>query len=263
MRQQDIHQFLEKYFRSNDCEVIDRSPGHLTVQLTAEIDKELMNRPFYWHYLEKTGGTPNPMSITLITDSAKAPEGLKGEQIHFGSPRLHQLFESARNLARFIRLYHSHEAGTHTPLFPWLCLNVKISYQCDRKRDIFKSIGLHLINGRMVEGFHEQILSIALTPKIPDYSYTLSPLVMPKSGFIRIENYLRAGLEAEDHSWADAARERWEKDQLLLDHFYEDMEGNSEESYIIEKKALQEQYEPKVAISLVNGGLFYLKEDAV
>ena len=30
----------------------------MTVQLTIEMDKELMNRPFYWHYLEKTGGRP-------------------------------------------------------------------------------------------------------------------------------------------------------------------------------------------------------------
>ena len=40
----------------------------MTVQLTIELDKELMNRPFYWHYLEKTGGVPNPMKLTFITD---------------------------------------------------------------------------------------------------------------------------------------------------------------------------------------------------
>ena len=48
-----------------------------------------------------------------------------------------------------------------TPLLPWLCMNVKISYQCDRKRDIFKSIGLQLINGQMVEDFHDRLQNTA------------------------------------------------------------------------------------------------------
>ncbi|RDU35132.1 hypothetical protein DRW41_19475 [Neobacillus piezotolerans] len=263
MLQEEIHKFLLEYFRANDCEVSGQSPGHLTIQLTEEIDKELMNRPFYWHYLEKTGGVPNPMSVTFITDPEKSPPELKGEQIHFGSPRLHQIFESSKKLARFTRQYHSHTSGMKTPLLPWLCLNVNVSYTCDRKRDVLRSVGLHLINGRIVEGFHEKLLSIPLTPKIPDYSYTISPLIKPKSGFVRVENYLRSGIEQEDHSWADAAHERWAKDEHLLDHFYEGLTVDDSESYRTEKTALREQYEPKVAISLVNGGLFYLKEDAI
>ncbi|CEG27840.1 YqhG family protein [Bacillus sp. B-jedd] len=263
MLQQDIHNFLYRYFKANSCMITDDSEGHLTIQLTAEIDKELMNRPFYWHYLDKTGGVPNPMSVTFVTNKDKAPEGIKGENIHFGSPRLHQIFESSKNLARYIRLYHAHQSGQQTALLPWLCLNVKVSYQCDRKRDVLKSIGLQLINGRIIDNFHERVAKIPLTPKIPDYSYTLSPLIKPGSGFIRIEKYLKSGIEEENHDWAQAAIERWKQDQRLLDHFYENAEEDRAESYNTEKKALQEQYEPKVLISLINGGLFYLKEDAV
>jgi len=265
MQQQEIHNFLVKYFQANDCEILENQQGYMTVQLTIELDKELMNRPFYWHYLEKTGGVPNPMTLTLITNNQVAPENLKGETIHFGSPRLHQIFASTKILARYIRLYENHPYGTQqTPLLPWLCLNVKISYQCDRKRDIFKSIGLQLINGRMVEDFHNQLLKVSLTPKIPDYSFTLTPLVKPKSGMIRIENYLKTLISEEDHTWAEKARDRWEKDLQLLDHFYEDAENEEEnESYQTEKLALQEQYEPKINISFINGGLFYLTEKAI
>lgn len=263
MQQQEIHKFLIKYFQSNHCEIIENGPGYLIVQLTIELDKELMNRPFYWHYLEKTGGIPNPMRLTFITDRQLAPEHIKGELIHFGSPRLHQIFESTKKLAGYIRLYENHQIKQqHIPLLPWLGLNVKISYQCDRKRDIFQSIGLQLINGQMVEGFHERLLNMQLTPKIPDYSYTLSPLVKPKSGVFRIENYFKQQIEKEDHTWASEAVKRWEKDLLLLDHFYEEEEEKSE-SYEIEKQALQEQYEPKVRISIINGGLFYLTEKAI
>ncbi|CAM3735139.1 YqhG family protein [Cytobacillus oceanisediminis] len=264
MQQQEIHKFLERYFHANGCEVVDKGPGYMTVQLTIELDKELMNRPFYWHYLEKTGGIPNPMQLTLITNQQLAPDQLKGEVIHFGSPRLHQIFESARNLAGYIRLYenHHHAPGQQTPLRPWLGMNVRISYQCDRKRDVFKSIGLQLINGQMVEDFHDKLLEMNLTPKIPDYSFTLSPLIMPKSGVSRVANFLKMGIEQEEHNWADEALIRWQKDLDLLEHFYEDAEEKGE-SYETEKTALKEQYEPKINISIINGGLFYLTDSAV
>jgi len=263
MQQQEIHNFLIRYFQANDCYILENSPGHLNVQLTIELDKELMNRPFYWHYLEKTGGIPNPMKLIFITNKEKAPDSIRGETIHFGSPRLHQIFESAKRLASYIRLYENHQnVNRQTPLLPWLVMNVKISYQCDRKRDIFKSIGLQLINGQMIEDFHDRLGRIQLTPKIPDYSFTLSPLVRPKSGMVRIENYLKSLIEQDDHAWADEARNRWNKDLHLLDHFYEDADEDNE-SYQTEKLALQEQYEPKITISFINGGLFYLTEYAI
>jgi hypothetical protein len=261
MQQQEIHKFLETYFLANDCEITENQSGYLNVQLTIDLDKELMNRPFYWHYLEKTGGVPNPMSLTLISDPDRVPDNIKGESIHFGSPRLHQIFHSTKKLASFIRLYERSPAPykeQQIPLKPWIGLNVKISYQCDRKKDVFRSVGLQLINGQMIEGFHDQLLKIDLTPKIPDYSFTLSPLIMPKSGLLRIENYLKSKIESENHSWADEARERWNKDLNLLEHFYRDSDEKSE-SYEMEKQALQEQYEPKINISIINGGLFYLR----
>ncbi|MBU8879362.1 YqhG family protein [Bacillus sp. FJAT-29790] len=264
MQQQEIHKFLEQYFQANSCNVTKSGPGFMTVQLTIELDKELMNRPFYWHYLEKTGGTPNPMQLTMITNPQLVPENIKGETIHFGSPRLHQIFESTKNLAGYIRLYEKHKQtpGVQMPLRPWLGINVRISYQCDRKRDVFKSIGLQLINGQMVEGFHNKLLDLELTPKIPDYSFTLSPLIMPKSGISRVEKFLKSEIDLEDHTWAEEAKKRWQKDLNLLEHFYEETE-EKDESYEIEKMALKEQYEPKITISIINGGLFYLTDLAV
>ncbi|HEY2420964.1 MAG TPA: YqhG family protein [Neobacillus sp.] len=263
MQQPEIHDFLLRYFQANDCSILENTRGHLTVQLTIELDKELMNRPFYWHYLEKTGGIPNPMKLTFITNQQLAPENIKGETIYFGSPRLHQIFESTKSLAGYIRLYENHsQQSRQTPLLPWLCMNVKISYQCDRKRDIFKSIGLQLINGQIIEDFHDRIQRIPLTPKIPDYSFTLSPLIKPKSGMSRIEMYLKTFIKEDDHSWAEEAKIRWDQDLRLLDHFYEDL-GEDNESYETEKRALQEQYQPKIIISFINGGMFYLKDKVI
>nr|WP_246861084.1 YqhG family protein [Bacillus sp. REN3] len=255
---------MVRYFHANNCEIIENKPGYLNVQLTIDLDKELMNRPFYWHYLEKTGGTPNPAKLAFITNKQHAPENAKGEAIYFGSPRLHQIFQSTKNLAGYIRLYENKSpmAGMNLPLIPWLGLNMKISYQCDRKRDVFKSIGLNLINGRLLDGFHDRLLQLPMTPKIPDYAYTLSPLIRPGSGVARVHSFLSSEISVEDHTWAEEARKRWKKDLDLLNHFYEGIDEKTE-SYETEKLALREQYEPKVNISIVNGGVFYITEKAI
>lgn len=261
MQQQEIHNFLITYFKTNHCEIVENHETYLTIQLTIEMDKELMNRPFYWQYLESTGGIPNPAKITFITDSQNVPTTITGEAIYFGSPRLHQIIESTKKLACYIRLYENNGTIQHQqiPLFPWLNLNVKISYQCDRKKDIFTSIGLNLITGKMVEDFYNRVLSMNMTPKIPDYSFTLSPLIMPQSGLSRIDHFIRQSFENDDHSWAEQAMDRWNNDLHLLEHFYKDEEDKSE-SYFTEKEALKAQYEPTIHISIINGGLFYLSE---
>ncbi|MCU9613854.1 YqhG family protein [Caldibacillus lycopersici] len=260
MKQQEIHSFLNQFFTANDCEIENHPGQYLSVQLTIDMDKALMNRPFYWHYVEKTGGVPNPQKLTLITDYEKAKE-IKGELIHFGSPRLHQIFAISKRLGGFIRLFEDQHASisSNIPLIPWLCINMKISYCCDRKKDSFRSIGLNLINGAMAENFQDQLNSFQnqLVAKIPDFCFTLSPLIKPQSGLRRIEQYITNDIEKDDHSWADEARKRWQEDEKLLNHFYEDMEEKPE-SYYSEKEALQEQYEPKITVSIINGGIFYL-----
>ena len=94
MQQHEIHNYLYNFFRRITVEILERSPHLLDVQLTIEMDKLLMNRPF-WHYLEKTGGVPNPMRLTLITNPEN--EENDGELIHYGSPRLHQIFKRQKN----------------------------------------------------------------------------------------------------------------------------------------------------------------------
>ncbi|MES9682348.1 YqhG family protein, partial [Gottfriedia acidiceleris] len=49
MQQHEIHDYIEYFFRYNDCEILQKTPTYLEIQLTIEMDKKLMNRPFYWH----------------------------------------------------------------------------------------------------------------------------------------------------------------------------------------------------------------------
>ncbi|ARK31423.1 YqhG family protein [Halalkalibacter krulwichiae] len=261
MQQHQVHKFLERYFEANDSPILENKSGYLQVQLSIELDKLLMNRPFYWHYLEKTGGDPRPMQVTFITEQTQASEDIRGEHIHFGSPRLRQLFASTKELGGFIRLFEQVEASGNKsiPLQPWLCVNTKVSFQCDRKKDVLLSLGLNLIHGQIVPQFFERIRMKKLTPNIPDYCFKLSPLIKVQSGLIRLQKMVQTYAENEDDIWAKEAFTRWTTDLELLEKFYEDQEDKPE-SYFVEKQALKEQYEPNIHVSIVNGGMFYLQQ---
>lgn len=262
MQQEQIHNFLEQFFMANYCQILEKSANHLVVKLTVELDKKLMNRPFYWHYLEKTGKKPETATLTFITNPKKRSTR-NGEIIHFGSPRLHKIFQTTKELGAFVRLYEN-VAGTYrsTPLYPWLCLNVKISFQCDHKKDFLLSLGLSLIHGQIVPDFFSELKKKNFTTTIPDYCFTLSPLIKPKSGLLRLEKIIREFIAVQNHRWAEEAIKRWEKDLALLESFYE---GSDEkpESYEIEKEALKNQYEPKIIVEVINGGLFYLQQNFI
>ncbi|HZH62370.1 MAG TPA: YqhG family protein [Metabacillus sp.] len=263
MQQEQIHHFLENFFSSNSCDILENQEGYMTVQLTIEMDKLLMNRPFYWHYLEKTNGVPNPMKLTLITDQNRAPKDLKGEVMHFGAPRLHQIFQSTKTLGSYIRLFEQVKTqGGNVPLHPWIGVNIMVSYQCDMKKDRLYSIGLHLVSGALIENFQEKLEKLELTPKIPDLCFTMTPLIKPQSGLKRIEQFILQDISKQDHTWADKARERWNEDLKLLNHFYEDLEEKPE-CYEVEKEALKELYEPQINITIQNGGIFYITPQGI
>ncbi|OEH92878.1 YqhG family protein [Bacillus solimangrovi] len=262
MQQVEIHHFLKRYFTSTNCNILNQTPGMLQVQLTIEMDKLLMNRPFYWHYLEKTGGTPNPMQLTLITDQTNSNE-YKGEVIHFGSPRLHQIFRSVQTLGGHIRLFEDFIPTNGTaPLQPWLGINVKISYEANQKKDEIISLGLNLIHGAVFTNFQELLSSLPLTPVIPDYCFTLSPLITVNSGLKRVERFIENHINRQDHSWATDATNIMNEHLSLLDAFYEDVEEKPE-SYYSEQAGIKEMYEPIIRVNIVNGGLFYLSQQTL
>ncbi|WP_243386355.1 YqhG family protein [Bacillus kexueae] len=258
MQQIEIKNYLKRFFQANECHILEDGTGYFTVQLSVEMDKALMNRPFYWHYLEKTGGEPQPMKLSFITNPAITPPHIQGEQIHFGSPRLLQIFQTAQKVGGFIRLYENCQV-THgqLPLHPWIGVNVTVSYVCDKKKDFLHSIGIHLISGTIVENFQEKLDSLPLTPKIPDYCFTMSPVIKPKSGLNRIEQYVIDLISKENHSWGNDAVQRMNRDLMLLNHFYES-EEEKPDLYFSEREAIRTLYKPYIDIHIHSGGIFFL-----
>jgi len=281
MNQQEIRNYIETYFKAFDSPFITETPSYFTVQLPVEVDKDLGNRPFYWTYVEKIGIEPNPLQLTFVFEPDSLPEGLKGEELPYGSRRLHQIFDSAKKHGKFVRLYE--ELGTHNgrprssfPLVPWLGVNYKAEFICDQKKDMLLSLGMNLISGSIIADFYQKVQSLELTPKLPDYTFTMQPIFGIDSAVEKIEGYITRELEQHDTKWAEYALERLKEEKELVESYYgeeatrqestEEQESEHSEKLqklLVEKNTrLQEltwQFEPRIQVSALNIGLFYLQ----
>ncbi|WP_077326942.1 YqhG family protein [Virgibacillus siamensis] len=254
----NLNEFLYDYFAAHHCNILSNQSGILHVKLTEEMDRALMNRPFYWHYIKKIGQPGEPMELTLITEPSK--NDVKGEWIHFGSPRLQQITNHLKNNEKHTKLFQKMETGQKTALFPWLVMNIKISYCGKQKKDEMISIGLQLINGSMRLEMMEMLKEIELQTTISDFCYTISPIIMPKSGYRRMENVIEGYIKEQEHDWADASLKTMQEEIDLVKHFYRSDDGDREQEMQKEIDEIRKRYDPYITFEPINGGLFYLAQ---
>ena len=257
MYPQQVQQYLQTFFLETNCPILTEHPHYMIVQLTEDMDKKIMNRPFYWQYIESAGIEPAPLQLTFITDRTKLEDDIKGEMIHFGSPRLSLLFEATKELGAFVKLYEHTGQGKGMILTPWLGVNYKISYYCNHTKEMLYSLGINLLNGQITENFQEVLKERELHASIPEDAFTVPYIIKPARALDRLDNLVEELIIDDDHTWAKAAEARWLRDLEVLEYFYVDSVSKPE-SYELEKKALEEQYTPRIKVDMVNGGLFYL-----
>lgn len=255
MKLSNLNQFLVDYFSAHECPVIQNDDGVLKVQLTEEMDKTLMNRPFYWHYVKSTGMKGEPKKVTFITNPNRKEE--QGEWIHFGAPRLQQIFQQLKNNARYIQLFQQIQTIKNTPLYPWLVINIKISYKGTLTKEELFSFGLQLINGQMKTNMMENLKEISLGRTISDYCYTISPLITISSGFKRIETIIDQYITDQQHIWAEKSMERLHEEIQMVKQFFREEDDHA----LLDKEidALKRRYEPRITTKVINGGVVYLK----
>ncbi|RAV05114.1 YqhG family protein [Paenibacillus sp. YN15] len=68
MNREMIESFVQRYLDATGSQVTEKNDGWITVQLSPEADKDLMNRSYYWGFVERTGAPPEPMRFTFIYD---------------------------------------------------------------------------------------------------------------------------------------------------------------------------------------------------
>ncbi|WP_029099434.1 YqhG family protein [Brevibacillus thermoruber] len=235
MQQEQIRQFTERYLAAFSAHIVETHPDYLTVKLPVEVDKDIGNRPFYWSWVEKMNLPYQPLVLTFCFDRERMPEGLRAEHLHLGAGRLQQIFQSARKHGSFVCMYEqaaSPRPGARrtTPLVPWLGLNWKVSFICDKKRDMLLHFGINLHQPEIVSNFYPFLLQLSLTPSIPDYCYTLERRLSLAEAAAIAEQETRRLLAAEDGRWAEEARQRLDEELQILEGYYAELAAREPDS---------------------------------
>lgn len=251
-----LNKFIKDFFSENHCEVREEDKGVFRIQLTEDLDKQLMNRPFYWHYVESTNQRGQPLEIKLITDINKRDRG--GEWLHLGSPIFKQILSHLKTNTRFTKLYEHVDLKGQIPLYPWLLVNIKLIYKGILSKEELFSIGLNLINGEMLTGMMDRLENKSFHETISDYCYSLSPIITMQSGFNRIIKVFDQYIEKQSHHWAHYSLKKLQKERELIDSYFGNSTSNEGKNRIL--KETEDRYMPELVLEVVNGGVFYLKD---
>jgi hypothetical protein len=267
MDQVALRTFTERYLAINNCHILESTPSYLHTQLSVQADKDLVNRPFYWMYVERMNLPANPVQLSLVFDPEHPPEGRRSEHLFYGSPRFRQLLRSSQNQGRFVRLYQEsanrgHSSSPSIGYIPWLSINFFVSYVCDQKRDRIASFGINLQTAEIQHNFYDQIQQMKWTHKLPERRYTNSPCMIIEEAVGELEYALTEELTTEEHQWAEEADKRLKAELAQLDT-YLPVEGKQTDEQKITRSARRReciwQYHPRIEVKLINAGLFYLE----
>ncbi len=272
MNQIWVREYLKKYFIENECQIIEEGLGHIEVKLSKEVDKDLTNRPYYWTFVERTGTEPETLTLNFILDSDKAPKEKRGEEISIGSERLKHIFNSAKKRGMAVRLYQQFSSRNKFNIpknfTPWLGVNYKIEFLCDKKKDKISSLGISMGNGEMKENFMNYLNNISLGPLLPPNIPIISTFITLREAALQLEEKIMLEISKEDFTWANDAYVKLQDEINQLEGYYsnnfvKNKENFDNEMLLVEKeKKIEEvkwQYSPRIKVVPINYGLFYLE----
>lgn len=271
MDQYWIKNYVKEYFELNKCEIIEEDAGQIEVKLSTNVDKDLTNRPYYWTFIERTGTKPDTISLNLIFDPEKTETEKKGELIHPGSERLKQIFNSTKKRGRVVRLYQQpfnrnkrikYNNTKTNQLNLWLGVNYKVEFKCDRKKDKIISLGINLNNGQMKNDFYKFLKTIVLEPTIPANVSLCSPFITLREAALQLEEWILLEISKENFDWANESHKTLEEELSQIEGYYSEEDQNTDEKdQRIEE--VERQYSPKIQVSPINYGLFYLDPTSI
>ncbi|MFC4100100.1 YqhG family protein [Paenibacillus xanthanilyticus] len=211
-------------------------------------------------------------SFGFVHGSLNTNQRIPREDLHFGSRKLEQLFQSAKSGGSYVCLFQEPDRKNAHPLqstayTAWLGLNLKVEFACDMKREEFHSIGVSLATGQCVEGFHETMLALRMTPRLPPNVHTAKNALTLNKAASLAESLIERKLKSYDYGWAQGAAARLQEELATIRHYYEPLVAAAEDEEIrasiqtqFERRQdeIRWQYEPRVSVSAINCGIFYL-----
>ncbi|TJY41343.1 hypothetical protein E5161_13045 [Cohnella pontilimi] len=289
MNVKQIQKFVLSYIEATGCQILEKSPNHITVKLSPDADRALTNRPFYWSFVDRCGVAPETMTYTWIFEKAPVPEAgipstpltslvtggvrVAREEIYFGSRRLTQLFDAVRQAGRNVTMFEEPPRGHRDPLgsqpyTAWLGVNFKVGYECDMKREELYGWGISLATGVIDDKFYEGLKDKRLTPRLPANIHLLRNGLSLRKGLSQLENALERKIKTSDFGWAVEAENRRQEERNRINQYYgpllERSTEDDEQKAVLQTRQKQReeeidwQYRPRVAVSIVNCGIFHL-----
>ena len=275
-------------------------PPILSSVLSAEADRDLTGRTYYWNFVERTGAEPETMSFMFVFDPEKrqksTPEGPQSpsileryfgitpvtsgssrmleEDITFGCRRLDQMFHAAHTKGGYLQLFEETPAGARGTLTSyryttWLMVNYKVEMICDMKREELHSLGISMSTGEIVNHFLQNITEKALTPRLPAHTHLRETISLERA-VVQLELYMKQLLQQADYQWAQDAQERKCEEENRIDGYYNELLSNLEgeqkdevtAQYNKRQQEIDWQHRPRIEVKPINCGWFHLLTDS-
>ncbi|WP_206831022.1 YqhG family protein [Alicyclobacillus fructus] len=250
--------FCDRYFASVGARTLVARSMYREYEVPIDVDKELIERPFYWMWVEASRQPVEPTVLRLAFDDAALSReearlnaelpavGIPGfakrriERIDFGSHLFDRILASAAQRGRAVCV---REGGEGSELVPWLMVNGIVSYSADINREEWFSYAVCLENLQIVDRFYERIrhrdLSGARASEILNHGrHTL------REAWITLQEALRNHVAAQDDRWAEEAMIRLRDDLAQLSAYYESLLDDLSEE---ERASLVQERERKQA----------------
>lgn len=277
MSQEQVQQHIMTYLEVTDCQIIEKSPFHVTVKLSPQADKQLTNRPYYWGFVERTGVDPETLSYTFVFDPERytvpdvpptavpnapqdgilsryfgvtpalpriGPGRIQREDVNYGSRRLQQIWDVARQEGSYVYLFEQPGNLQRRALFsaayePWLAVCFKVEMTCDVKKEQLHFMGISLLSGLITDDFRHLLVGKTLSPRLPENVHINPAELSVTSAAEKLQSNLTAMLSQLDYQWADQAQERLKDELVIIDAYYENMMNESDEE---KNNHVREQY---------------------
>ncbi|MHA6484779.1 YqhG family protein [Paenibacillus sp. strain BS8-2] len=211
-------------------------------------------------------------SFGFINSSIAAPARVPREDLYFGSRKLDVLFGATLSKGSYVYLFQDPDKRggnpySSTPYTAWLGVNLRVELTCDRKRDEIHSFGVSLVTGHIVEGFHDQLQLLKLTPRLPANIHLARNGISYNKALSLIEQALERKLKSYDYRWAEDASARLQEELRRINSYYEPLIANAlpenlsaiQEQFSQRQAEIKWQYEPRVTASAINCGIFHLE----
>lgn len=200
------------------------------------------------------------MSVTFITAEEKR-EQVKGEWIHFGSPRLDQIFKIIQQEGAYTVLYEDCQSNEtmKTALHPWLVCNIRVKYRGYQSKDELVSVGIRLIDGTMRFQMMDEMEHKNFVSAVPNFCFTLPKIISDERAVERVTEELKQRIKQKSSDFVNKSHKLYEREMNMLNKLIID-DDKDDADHQRAKDQIFERLYPQVDLEWINLGCFYVSE---